>query len=106
MNPNGIKAALSLLLVTCCSLASAEERPCLILWKQVEDRRILFHDGTVTHWRLIEGTFPAGVERTNHITDRVVRKVEAHGGKVVVVSVVYTQEDLADARKQCQEETR
>lgn len=52
-------------------------------------------------FQYVEGQIPEGVEFHSKLTDKDVQKIQAAGGRFVVLEPHYTQEDLEEVRKLC-----
>jgi hypothetical protein len=54
-------------------------------------------------FQFVEGELPTGINFHGRLTDHDVRSIENKGGKVVIVEVKYTTQDLDHARQECRE---
>jgi len=86
----------------------AGPKPCVILKRMGPADEVTSHLYSFgirgKQFQFVEGDFPKGMKFHGRLTDHDVREIMDKGGKVSVVEKDYKREDLADARKTCNEQ--
>jgi len=109
MRPFALIATLTLLALSVSAQESAQ-KPCVILKRMGPADEVTSHLYSFgirgKQFQFVEGDFPKGMKFHGRLTDHDVREIMDKGGKVSIVEKDYKREDLADARKSCEQPTQ